>query len=409
MDLEVRHLRLVVAVAEHGSLTAAAEQLHLTQSALSHQLRDIEDRLRAPLFLRRNRRMTPTPAGQRLIEAGLAVLAQLERTETAVRDLGQEKQGLLRVATECYTCYHWLPGVLREFGARCPGVDVQIQLEATSRPLPVLLAGKLDLALMLSPVRDRRLAATPLFRDELVVVVPARHRFASQPYVHASQLADENMFTYSPREDSYVFQRLLTPAGISPRRLQQVQLTEAILELVRAGLGVSVLARWAVRAVPGSAIARRRALDRERLLPQLDGGRPERARRDALRRRVPPPHRVTRPGGPVRRDVAAGASGGAPGRVAGLRCAITDSASGLLLLQKQQRRPELRPIGRVGSRAHRGELRVVLARLAGIARELGGAGRPVDALETIRLFLQVAFVHRERVGGSLERHQQVTE
>jgi LysR family transcriptional regulator, regulator for metE and metH len=247
MDLEVRHLRLVVAVAEHGTLTAAAERLHLTQSALSHQLRDIEDRLQAPLFLRRNRRMIPTAAGQRLLETGQSVLTALEQTELAVRDLGGTKQGLLRVATECYTCYHWLPSVLREFTARCPGVDLRVDAEATSRPLPVLLAGKLDLALMLSPVRDRRLAATPLFRDELVVVVPAQHRFASQPHVRPSQLADESMFIYSPREESYVFQRLLSPAGIVPRRLQQVQLTEAIIELVRAGLGVSVLARWAVQ------------------------------------------------------------------------------------------------------------------------------------------------------------------
>jgi LysR family transcriptional regulator, regulator for metE and metH len=247
MDLEVRHLRLVVAVAEHGTLTAAAERLHLTQSALSHQLRDIEDRLQAPLFLRRNRRMIPTAAGQRLLETGQSVLTALQQTELAVRDLGGTKQGLLRVATECYTCYHWLPSVLREFTARCPGVDLRVDAEATSRPLPVLLAGKLDLALMLSPVRDRRLAATPLFRDELVVVVPAQHRFASQPHVRPSQLADESMFIYSPREESYVFQRLLSPAGIVPRRLQQVQLTEAIIELVRAGLGVSVLARWAVQ------------------------------------------------------------------------------------------------------------------------------------------------------------------
>jgi LysR family transcriptional regulator, regulator for metE and metH len=247
MDLEVRHLRLVVAVAEHGTLTAAAERLHLTQSALSHQLRDIEDRLQAPLFLRRTRRMIPTAAGQRLLETGQSVLTALEQTELAVRDLGGTKQGLLRVATECYTCYHWLPSVLREFTARCPGVDLRVDAEATSRPLPVLLAGKLDLALMLSPVRDRRLAATPLFRDELVVVVPAQHRFASQPHVRPSQLADESMFIYSPREESYVFQRLLSPAGIVPRRLQQVQLTEAIIELVRAGLGVSVLARWAVQ------------------------------------------------------------------------------------------------------------------------------------------------------------------
>jgi LysR family transcriptional regulator for metE and metH len=247
MDLEVRHLRLVVAVAEHGTLTAAAERLHLTQSALSHQLRDIEDRLQAPLFLRRNRRMIPTAAGQRLLETGQSVLTALQQTELAVRDLGGTKQGLLRVATECYTCYHWLPSVLQEFTARCPGVDVRVDADATSRPLPVLLAGKLDLALMLSPVRDRRLAATPLFRDELVVVVPAQHRFASQPHVRPSQLADESMFIYSPREESYVFQRLLSPAGIVPRRLQQVQLTEAIIELVRAGLGVSVLARWAVQ------------------------------------------------------------------------------------------------------------------------------------------------------------------
>ena len=247
MDLEVRHLRLVVAVAEHGTLTAAAEGLHLTQSALSHQLKDIEDRLEAPLFLRRNRRMIPTAAGQHLLDTSLSVLAELERAETALRDLGRTKQGLLRVATECYTCYHWLPPVLQQFTARCPGVDVRIDVDATSRPLAVLLAGKLDLALMLSPVRDRRLAATPLFRDELLVVVPAQHRFASQAYVRPSQLAEESMFMYSPREDSYVFQRLLTPAGIVPRRLQQVQLTEAILELVRAGMGVSVMARWAVQ------------------------------------------------------------------------------------------------------------------------------------------------------------------
>lgn len=247
MDLEVRHLRLVVAVAEHGSLTAAAERLHLTQSALSHQLRDIEERLGAALFLRRNRRMMPTPAGQRLVDTGQAVLSQLERAESAVREFGRDRQGLLRIATECYTCYHWLPGVLQEFTARCPGIDVQINVEATSRPIPLLLGGRLDLVLTLSPVRDRRLAIAPLFRDELVVIVPARHPFASQPHVRPQQLADECLFTYSSREESYVFQRLLIPAGISPRRLHQVQLTEAIVELVRGGLGVAVLARWAIQ------------------------------------------------------------------------------------------------------------------------------------------------------------------
>jgi LysR family transcriptional regulator for metE and metH len=246
MDLEIRHLQLVSAVAALGSLTAAAERLHLTQSALSHQLRDIEERLGAALFLRRNRRMTPTAAGQRLLESAGTVLDELERTEAAVKSIAGDRQGLLRVATECYTCYHWLPALLHDFNRRCPGVDVRIEVDATARPLPMLLGGKLDLALMTTAVHDRRLATTPLFRDEMLVVVPAGHRLASQRYVRPADLANETVFMYSSREDSYVFCTLLTPAGVQPR-LHQVQLTEAILELVRAGLGVTVLARWVVQ------------------------------------------------------------------------------------------------------------------------------------------------------------------
>jgi len=132
MDLEVRHLRLMQTVATLGSLTAAADRLNLTQSALSHQLRDIEDRLGTPLFLRRNRRMVATPAGQRVLDSATTILAELERTEAAVRALAKNRQGLLRVATECYTCYHWLPHVLKDFGQKCPSVEVRIEVEALS-------------------------------------------------------------------------------------------------------------------------------------------------------------------------------------------------------------------------------------------------------------------------------------
>jgi LysR family transcriptional regulator for metE and metH len=243
MDLEVRHLRLMQTVATLGSLTAAADRLNLTQSALSHQLRDIEDRLGTPLFLRRNRRMVATAAGQRVLDSATTILAELERTEAAVRSLAQNRQGLLRVATACYTCYHWLPQVLKEFGQKCPSVEVRIEVEATWRPLAALLAGELDLAIMTSPVRDRRLAASSLFRDEILVVVPPDHPFAGKPFVKPADLADQTMLMYSPREESYVFRKLLTPAGIEPN-LRQVQLTEAILEMVRAGMGVTAMGRW---------------------------------------------------------------------------------------------------------------------------------------------------------------------
>src|SRR5215470_2310330 len=118
MDLEVRHLRLVAAVAEVGSLTRAGDRLHLTQSALSHQLRDIESRLGAPLFLRVGKRLVLTPAGD--------VLARLEQAEREIRQMGKERAGILRLTTECYTCYHWLPPLLIRYRRRFPRVEVRI-------------------------------------------------------------------------------------------------------------------------------------------------------------------------------------------------------------------------------------------------------------------------------------------
>src|SRR5262252_6692462 len=112
MDLEVRHLRLVAAVADCGSLTRAGDRLHLTQSALSHQLRDIESRLGVALFLRIGKRLVLTPAGERLLGSAREVLGALRQAELEIRQLGQENAGLLRITTECYTCYHWLPPLL---------------------------------------------------------------------------------------------------------------------------------------------------------------------------------------------------------------------------------------------------------------------------------------------------------
>ena len=121
MDLEVRHLRLVAAVAAVGSLTRAGDQLHLTQSALSHQLRDIESRLGAALFLRVGRRLVLTPAGQRLLASATDVLERLEQTEHDIREMGRDRAARLRITTECYTCYHWLPPLLLRISTFCSG------------------------------------------------------------------------------------------------------------------------------------------------------------------------------------------------------------------------------------------------------------------------------------------------
>jgi LysR family transcriptional regulator for metE and metH len=255
MHLEIRHLKLVAAIAETGSVTLAGNRLHLTQSALSHQLRDAEEQLGVPLFERRNRRMTLTAAGERLLQSARTVLAELARAEKDIHECNGNgaAQGVLRLSTECYTVYHWLPPRLKLFQHKFPAVDFQLVIEATDSPFEALLEGRLDLAIVCDPIRNRKIRYTPLFEDEVVIIVPPEHRLAGKRFVAPEEFAVENLILFPPKEDSTMLNRFLAPAGISPRKIQEVTLTDVIIEMVRGGLGVAALAKWAV-------------------LPQLDSG-----------------------------------------------------------------------------------------------------------------------------------------
>jgi LysR family transcriptional regulator, regulator for metE and metH len=245
--LEVRHLSLVNEIASTGSVTRAAERLHLTQSALSHQLRDIESRLGTQLFLRLGKRMVLTPPGERVLGAAKRVLDEIGRAEEDLKLMSQNGKGVLRLCTQCNTGYHWLPPLLQAFHRKYPGVDVQIMVNATERPIEALLDGQIDLAVVTSEVDDKRLQSVRLFEDELVAVVAPTHPFAKRTWIEPIDFAEEHLIIYTAdRHDSYTFTRILAPAGVEPARVSQVPLTEAILELVKAGLGVSVMARWAI-------------------------------------------------------------------------------------------------------------------------------------------------------------------
>ncbi|MCI0601778.1 LysR substrate-binding domain-containing protein [bacterium] len=247
MNLEIRHLKLIEAIADEGSMTKASHRLHVTQPALSHQLRGIEDRLSTSLFLRINRKMILTEAGEQLLNSARRVLEELELTENNIRKLANGEQGILRISTQCNTCYQWLPSLLKAMQEKFPGVEVEIVLEATYRPLEFLLAGKLDLAIMNTKVQTKNLSCFPLFEDELLVIMKPDNVLATHRYILPRDFADQSLIVYAiPAEESLVFRRFLRPAGIRPKRTYKVALTEAIVEMVRAGMGIAVMARWAV-------------------------------------------------------------------------------------------------------------------------------------------------------------------
>ena len=244
--LEVRHLKLLVTVAEEGSVTEAGKRLHLTQSSLSHQLRDAEEKLGTALFLRLGRKMVLTPAGERLIACARRILDELSLTEGQIEGLNGGTRGEIRLSTECYTCYHWLPPVLHKFHAKFSKVEVNIVASATSDPAAALLEGKLDVAIVSTPPGNKSLRATPMFEDELVLVMAPKHRLASANPVRPKDLETETILIYPPREESTLINKLLKPAGVEAQRVIEVPLTEAIVELAGAGTGIGFLARWAV-------------------------------------------------------------------------------------------------------------------------------------------------------------------
>jgi LysR family transcriptional regulator for metE and metH len=245
--LDSRHLRLVAEVARTESVTRAADRLNVTQSAVSHQLRELEGKLGTAIFVRSGRRMLLTPAGRLLVDAAEQVLEAIGRVEAGVEQLARHKAGELRVCTHCYTGYHWLPSIVEGLRQRFPDFELLIAPEFTIDPIAALLDAKLDIAIMNDDSGDRRLRYRELFDDEHVAVVPPGHRWADRGHVTPEELAAEQLYLYSRSIDSsFLVQKVMRPRGLEPRRVTYLQLTEGIIEMVKAGLGLSVLPKWSV-------------------------------------------------------------------------------------------------------------------------------------------------------------------
>ncbi|HVE54184.1 MAG TPA: LysR family transcriptional regulator [Ramlibacter sp.] len=251
--LDVRHLRLVQAVAREGSVTRAAPWLHLTQSALSHQLIDLERELGCRLFDRIGKRMVLTGAGSTLLEAAQTVLATLADAEGRLRE-GQTQRVPLRVAAGCFSYFAWVAPAMASFCAARPGLDAQIALHATRHEIQAVLQDEADVAVTATPSSDPRLVATPLFELPVEVLVAAGHRFARRIALTWQDLRGETLLTNDLAEHEY--EKLSAAVGGRPAaRIWQAQLTDAILELVRAGHGVGLLTRWPGSVPLGSGLS----------------------------------------------------------------------------------------------------------------------------------------------------------
>lgn len=245
--LELRHLRTLVALREAGNLSRAAQLLSLTQSALSHQLKGLEEHYGAELFARKSNPLVFGVVGQRLLKLADAVLPQVDEADRDVRRLVDGSAGQLRIAVECHTCFDWLMPAMDAFRERWPEVELDIVSGFQADPVGLLHQDRAELAIVSDVDGDETgVAVHPLFSFEIVALLPKGHVLLGKPWLDAADFAGQTLITYPvPDEMLDLVRRVLQPAGITPPR-RTSELTVAMLQLVASGRGIAALPLWAV-------------------------------------------------------------------------------------------------------------------------------------------------------------------
>ncbi|WP_374403755.1 LysR family transcriptional regulator [Niveibacterium sp.] len=245
--LELRHLRSLIAIADSGKLASAAERVHLTQSALSHQIRNVEAHFSMALFQRTPGGLRFTAAGERLLRLARETIAAVGEAERDLMRLRDDQRGQLRIVLECHTCFDWLMPVMDEFRRRWPEVEVDLVAGFHADPMGLLDADQADLVIGAAPTPRRGRITAPLFRFEILAVLPNDHRLRSKRRLSAEDFAGETLITYPvPEERIDLIRQVLQPAGIQVER-RTTELTVAIMQLVASRRGVAALPNWGVK------------------------------------------------------------------------------------------------------------------------------------------------------------------
>lgn len=245
--LELRHLRTLSTLRDAESLVEAAERLHLTQSALSHQLKDLEEKLGMTLFVRKTKPVRFTSAGLRLLRLADSLLPQVRQAERDIQRLAGGQAGRLHMAIECHSCFQWLMPTIDQFRNAWPEVEVDFASGFFFAPLPALARGDLDLVVTSDPLEIEGITYVPLFTYEALLAVSNQHPLSTAHHVRPPDLEGEVLITYPVERDRLdIFKQFLDPAGIEPASVRTAEMTVMMMQLVASGRGVCCLPNWAM-------------------------------------------------------------------------------------------------------------------------------------------------------------------
>lgn len=245
--LERIHLAVVQQVDKQGSLTAAAGVLHVTQSALSHTMRKLEQQLGTPIWLREGRSLQLTQAGQYLLAVANRVLPQLDLAEERLGQFAQGERGSLRIGMECHPCYQWLLKIVSPYLSAWPDVDVDVKQKFQFGGIGALFGYEIDVLVTPDPLFKPGLTFEPVFDYEQVLVVAKNHRLAHVDHARPQDINKEILISYPVDVERLdIYNQFLLPAGIAPKRHKTIETTDIMLQMVASGRGVAALPRWLV-------------------------------------------------------------------------------------------------------------------------------------------------------------------
>jgi LysR family transcriptional regulator for metE and metH len=261
VNFALHHFRLVDTIYKEGTLTKAAETLRLTQSALSHQLKELESEMGVEVFHRKGKRLLLSEQGDRFLQSAKKILAEIKSLEEDVDNFKNGQIGKLNISMQSYTAYHWLPAIIKDFRSRLPDINIQIVADASRRPLEYLLRGELDLCIVRTQMINTLIQYEKLFEDNLVVIMSTAHPLTRKDVIEFDDFRDEELILaqYDPSyQDTPVFEAMIQARQVKPKHLHRIHYTDATIDMVDANLGVAVMSDWVIKPyLQGRAIVSR--------------------------------------------------------------------------------------------------------------------------------------------------------
>ncbi len=248
--MDIKYFRLIKTITEEGNIANSSEKLFLTQSALSHQLKELEDRLGFKVFYRTRNKWKLTEEGVELHKIANKVLHTIEQGFTTIKQIELGSKGVIKVSTECYSFYQGIPGFIQKMRILFPDIEVDLILEATHQPISKLLSKEIDIAIVTSKPSVDLLSSTKFFEDEIFAIMHKENRLSKLEYIQDIDFENIHLIIHSfPLETVSIYEQFLKPNKIIPIKISAIPLTEVSLEMVNANMGVMCMPKWSLKSI----------------------------------------------------------------------------------------------------------------------------------------------------------------